>query len=263
MDYCRRKIEVFICMLLFTASAVYATSKDLYNLLVDDLLNSCFYGYKGTNLETGEIEFGSYLNTESYIMTGSENNFYIQSEKGFFKVKSNRNEILYTRNGDFIKRGNDYYLSYGDYKLETEIKDCSNNPDNKVTLIFHPGKSSKVIRKGCFYYFSEVDSFEEEIICNRLELPNIDPIKILLRMKTILNQFSEDYSIQLEIIDRMLDVLVEDKMHEYYIRRSYSQFDLEKYELINNQITLDQLKFIYSTNWARSFRCYIEMLRIQ
>ena len=103
---------------------------------------------------------------------------------------------------------------------------------------------------------------EEEIISNRLELPNTDSIKILLKMKSILNESSGKYQTKLEIINRMLDVLIDDKMHEYYLSRNYLQFDLEKYKLSNNQTNLDELRFLYSTNWARTFKKYIELLYI-
>ena len=85
---------------------------------------------------------------------------------------------------------------------------------------------------------------------------------ILLKMKSFLSGELTKYSTQLEIVDRMLDVLISDKMHEYYIRRSYCQFDLEKYRLVNEQTNLEQLQFIYCTNWARSFRKYIKKLYI-
>ena len=111
--------------------------------------------------------------------------------------------------------------------------------------------------------YSFVDCYEEEIIPNRLELPNTDPIRILLKMKAVLKDFQGDYNVQLDIINCMLNTLIEDKMHEYYIQRSFSQFDLEKYQLSNNITSLDQLRFIYSTNWVRTFSDYIQMLYIE
>ena len=262
MGYCRRTRVIFSVFLFVLTSFTYANQKDLYNLLVEDLLNACSFGYKGTCLETCEVNFSNYSGIDGYVTTAIESNFYIQSEKGFFKVTNNKNEVFFTRNGEFIKRGDEYFLAYGNYKLETKIEECSNNSRNKKTLIFHPTESSEVKRNGYLFSFSDVESFEEEIIPNRLELPNIDPIRILLKMKLILNKSSEEYLIQLELVNRMLDVLVDDKMHQYYIQRNYSQFDLEKYQLVNGQVTLDYLNFIYSTNWARTFKHYIEMLFI-
>lgn len=119
-----------------------------------------------------------------------------------------------------------------------------------------------LVNMGYLFIFSEVECFEEEIIPNRLELPNIDSIKILLKMKSILSENSEQYQIQLDIINYMLTVLISDKMHEYHISRSYMQFDVEKYKLETNQISLDELRFIYSTNWVRTFREYIKLLYV-
>ncbi len=257
---CRKSrgiIFVFICIISFPVF-----SNDFYNSLVDDLKNACSYGYKGINLETGEIDFSNCTGDEGYIISHSETSFYIQSYKGFFRVQNDKNDFFYTRNGEFIKRGDDYYLAYANYKLSTRIKDCENNSSNKRTLIFHPTEKSKIIRNGNLFVFSDVECREEEIISNRLELPNIDSIKILLKMKSILNESSEKYQTQLEIINRMLDVLIDDKMHEYYTSRNYLQFDLEKYKLSNNQTNLDELRFLYSTNWARTFKEYIELLYI-
>lgn len=257
---CRRNrgiISIFIFILSFPIF-----SNEFYNSLVDDLLNACSYGYKGINLETGEIDFSNYTGEEGYIISHSETSFYIQSFKGFFKVQNDKNEIFYTRNGEFVKRGDDYYLAYVNYKLSTKIEECEENPGNKKTLIFHPTEKSKIIKKGNFFIFSDVEYHEEEIISNRLELPNIDSIKILLKMKSILIESSKQYQVQLDIINRMLDVLIDDKMHEYYIMRNCLQFDYEKYKLSNNQTNLEELRFIYSTNWARTFKEYIELLYI-
>lgn len=264
MDYCRRRAGIialtFICF--FTIS-VHAKSKSFYNSLVEDLENACSYGYKGIDLETGKIDFTNYTGEEGYILTSCDSNFYIQSYMGFFKVKNNKGEIFYTRNGEFERRGNNYYLVSGNYKLETDIKDSAKNSLNKVTLIFHPTDKCKIERQGFLFTFSDVVSFEEEIIPNRLELANIDSILILLKMKFFLSDEAKNYSSQIEIIDRMIDVLVSDKMHEYYFMRNILQFDLEKYQLKNEQTNFDQLRFIYFTNWARSFRKYIRMLYIE
>lgn len=260
MDYCRRRlIALIICIFCLITSQVH--SNEFYNSLVDDLLNICTYGYKGINLETGEINFINYTGPEGYILVSNDTSFYIQSYKGFFKVLNDNNEVFYTRNGEFIKRGNDYYLAYEDYKLATEIIK-NDQTDVVTTIIYHPKASSQIKRNGCLFLFTEVECFEEEIIPNRLEIPNVDAIQILLKMQLILKDDSERYSIKLEIINRMLDNLISDKMHEYYIRRSFTQFDLEKYQLSNNQISLDQLNFLYSTNWVRTFSKYIKMLYI-
>lgn len=261
MGYNReRKRIVLICIIWLISSSVYAQSNGYYNSLVNDLLNACSYGYKGTDLDTGEIDFSNYSGDRGYIITSSDTNYYIQSSKGFFQVRNNDNEVFYTRNGEFVKRGDSYYLVYGNYKLNTQIIDYPNDSGKRTTMIFHPSDSSSIIRKGALFIFSEVECYEEEIIPNRLELPNINPIRILLKMKSFLIESHKNYIEQLEIINRMLDVLIEDKMHEYYLQRNYSQFDLEKYQLNNQQTSLDQLRFVYSTNWARTFKEYIEML---
>lgn len=229
--------------------------------MVDDLLNACVYGYKGIDLETGNINFSNVTGPNGYILVANDTSFYIQSYKGFFKVLNDAKEEFYTRNGEFIKRGNDYYLAYSNYKLATEI--FTDNQTKEIrTLIYHPTASSKIIRNGYLLRFSEVESFEEEIKPNMLELPNIDAIQILLKMKEILRENQDIYSTQLEIINRMLDNLISDKMHEYYLRRSFTQFDIEKYQLSNNQTTLDQLEFLYLTNWVRTFSKYIKLLYI-
>jgi flagellar hook protein FlgE len=258
--YRRRTVIIVFSLIYFFAAYVYANSNDFYNSLVEDLENSCSYGYKGINLETGKIDFTNYTGPDGYIVTASDTDFYIQSNMGFFKVKNNTGEVFYTRNGEFVKRGNEYYLVSGNYKLETAVESCSGDSNNKRTLIFHPTEDSKIVRHGFLFTFTEVKSVEEEIIPNRLELPNTDSIMILLKMKSFLSGELTKYSTQLEIVDRMLDVLISDKMHEYYIRRSYCQFDLEKYRLVNEQTNLEQLQFIYCTNWARTFRKYIKKL---
>lgn len=262
MDDNKRIKICFLCLFCFLIFPIHSDPNEFYNSLIDDLLYSCSYGYKGTNLETGEVDFTNYDGESGYIVTNLDSNFYIPSYKGFFKVINDNNEIYYTRNGDFIKRGNDYYLSSGNYKLETIVEECEEFLSNKKTLIYHPTESSSIVRDGFLFRFSEVEAFEEQIIPNRLEVPNIDCIKILLKFKTFLNQSPEQFPTQIEIVNRMLDILIADKMHEYYIERSFLQFDVERYELENNLITLDQIRFIYSTNWARTFRDYIKMLYI-
>lgn len=257
---CKRNKRIIFILIAFLSFPVF--SNEFYNSLVDDLMNACQYGYKGTNLETGEINFSNYIGDAGYIISHSETSFYIQSYKGFFKVQNDKNEVYYTRNGEFVKRGEDYYLAYANYKLSTTIEDCDDDSGNKKTLIYHPTNNCKIIRNGYLFIFSEVECFEEEIIPNRLELPNIDSIKILLKMKSILSENSEQYQIQLDIINYMLTVLISDKMHEYHIARSYMQFDVEKYKLETNQISLDELRFIYSTNWGRTFREYIKLLYV-
>ena len=262
MVYNKRIKKIFFYVFfVFIGFNIYSNS--FYNSLVEDLLNCCSYGYKGINLESGEIDFSNNVNTNSFIISNNNSSFYIPSMNGFFKVKTSDDKIFYTRNGDFIKRGEDYYLSFGDYKLATIIKDYDKESEAKKTLIYHPKDNSSIIRNGCLFFFSDVDCYEEEIIPNRLELPNTDPIRILLKMKAVLKDFQGDYNVQLDIINCMLNTLIEDKMHEYYIQRSFSQFDLEKYQLLNNTTSLDQLRFIYSTNWVRTFSDYIQMLYIE
>ena len=252
------KRKIIIC-LYFVVLCFSVNANDFYNSLVDDLLNACCYGYKGIDLTTGEIDFSNNVK-DGYVESSSDTSFYIQSYKGFFKVENKKGEILYTRNGEFVKRGNDYYLAHANYYLTTEIFECDDNSGNKRTQIFHPTESSTITRKGYLFIISEVETREEVIIPNRLELPNIKPIMILLNMKQILKESPEENFMRIEIVNRMLYVLIEDKMHEYYIRRNYSQFDMEKYQLLNNMTNLDQLNFIYSTNWSRTFSEYIEML---
>lgn len=258
---CRRSYGIIFLLFFLFVFPVF--SNEFYNSLVDDLKNACSYGYKGTNLETGEIDFSNYTGEEGYIISHNDSSFYIQSYKGFFKVQNDKNEFFYTRNGEFIKRGDDYYLAYANYKLSTKIEDCKEYPEYKRTLIFHPTEKSKITRNGYLFIFSDVESCEEEIVSNRLELPNIDSIKILLKMKSILIESPEQYQLQLEIINRMLDVLIDDKMHEYYIIRSCLQFDSEKKLLTEYKTNLDQIRFIYSTNWARTFKKYIDLLYIK
>ncbi|MCQ2588627.1 MAG: hypothetical protein MJ174_10965 [Treponema sp.] len=258
MDYCRRKARIaFLVITIFFQFCLNANS--FYNSLVEDLLNAVSYGYKGINLETGNIDFCNLQGKEGYITVSSETSFYIPSNKGFFMVENSEGKIFYTRNGEFVKRGDDYFLVRNNYKLKTQIIDFENG---KKTLIYHPTSSCKIIRDGFLFSFSEVESYEEEIITNRLEIPNIDPIEILLKMKSILNKNPKKYVEQMTLVDKMLDVLINDKMHSYYIERSYLQFDIEKYQLQNNTTTYDHLRFLYSTNWARTFSKYIKLLYI-
>ena len=83
MGYYRRARIVVSVLFFFLTTFLYANTKDLYNSLVEDLLNACSYGYKGTCLETGEVDFANYTGENGYIITTNESNFYIQSEKVF------------------------------------------------------------------------------------------------------------------------------------------------------------------------------------
>ena len=251
-----------IIFLLLTCISFRVYSNEFYNSLVEDLLNAYSYGYKGIDLDSGAINFNNIDDYSGYIYTNNENSFYIPSYKGFFMVENSDGEKFYTRNGDFVKRENDYYLSFGEYKLASKI--VKNNIHTEVkTMIYHPTSESSIERDGCIFKFSETVASEEIIIPNKLELPNIDPINILIKMKALLSSDINVYQDKIEIIDRMLDVLIEDSMHSYFLQRNISQFDIEKYQLKNLLITTDQLHFIYSSSWARTFRKYIKQLYIK
>lgn len=258
MDNCRRK---GIIVLLLVCISFHVHAQEFYNSLVDDLLNACSYGYKGVDLDTGEINFANISNDSGYVYTLNENAFYIPSYKGFFMVENSNGEIFYTRNGDFFKKEGEYYLTTSNYKLVSKIEINTQNSEIK-TQIYHPTTTSSIARDGCFFKFSEVEVYDEIIIPNKLELPNVDPINILIKIKLLLREDSNRHLEKIEIVNRMLDVLIDDAMHSYYIRRSFSQFDLEKYQLKNSLISSDQLSFIYSTNWVRTFRKYIKQLYI-
>lgn len=249
---------VVSCLCFFLTSFSYAN--DFYNSLVDDLLNCSLFGYKGIDLTSGQIDLSNLPGEKGFITCSSDDSFYIPSEKGFFRVVNDDNEIFYTRSGDFIKRNGKYYLRYGNYKLTTEIE---YENGRYFTKIYHPKQFCQIARTGNMFSFSEVEEIEEEIIPNRLEIPNTDAIQILLTMKSLLCQTDGEYQVQLEIINRMLDVLISDKMHEYLIRQELIQIESEKYRLVNDLETVDELYFAYSTNWCRTFSDYIKMLYIE
>lgn len=253
----KRKI---ILLTIFMSFSCLLFGNEFYNSLVDDLLNSSSYGYKGMNLETRQINFSNSKGADGFIITKSETAFYIKSEKGFFMVENNNHEILYTRDGDFVKRGDEYYLARDNYLVKKKIE---NLDGVKKTLIFHPSENSSVERIGRFFKFSDGELINEEIIPNRLEMPNTDPIKILIKMKEILRTKEKKYRIQLEIINQMLNVLISDKMHAYYIEQSYLNFDIEKYQIQNQLVWMDELQFKYSTSWSRTFSEYIKLLYIE
>ena len=260
MFFCRRKILLMsLSVLIFNNLSFFAN--DFYNSLVDDLLNAGSYGYKGMNLETHEIDFSNKKGEEGYILSPNDTSFYIESEKGFFKVISSTGEYFYTRNGEFLKRGDDYYLAYANYKLATTISDCD-NPGIKKTQIFYPTDRSTIKRYGYLFSFSEVVFKEEEIISGRLELPNIDSLKILFTMKKILNKSPEKYNVQLDIIDKMILILMYDKMHQIVNDRKILELGNVKKQMQDNPLSIYQIRFKYSTSWAQSFSEYIKMLYI-
>lgn len=65
--------RVGIIFLLLTCISLCVYSNEFYNSLVDDLLNACSYGYKGIDLDSGDINFNNIADDSGYIYTYSEN----------------------------------------------------------------------------------------------------------------------------------------------------------------------------------------------
>ncbi|MCR5218999.1 colicin E5-related ribonuclease [Treponema sp.] len=82
------------------------------------------------------MDFSSGSGYISKIFSTRETSFYIPFEKGFFMVQNDK-ETLFTRNGEFVKRGDDYYLAYTNFKLATKVVSLLNKATGNSVIKYY------------------------------------------------------------------------------------------------------------------------------
>lgn len=114
---------LFLIILFLIQNFILTAQKSIeeeYSLLLEDLRNITTFGYKSFyKIEQEHINYD--LGSSSTIQINNENNFAIIGE-GFFKIYDESNkEIMFTRSGDFIRKGEDLYIKKGEHKLLSPI----------------------------------------------------------------------------------------------------------------------------------------------
>ncbi|MBR4248340.1 MAG: hypothetical protein IKQ13_15290 [Treponema sp.] len=208
---------LLILSLIFI-SPLFGQEKNIYKQALANLYNYSTIGYR---------DFSDVFTQGDLVYTNSENDFAISGE-GFFKLTDLKTgNILFTRNGQFIKQKNELYSVNG-LKVIT---------DNGIPVIFS-AKEFDYTTDDNIYFLIKSDSFriESKAIKGCLELSNVYPLDSL----NLLIRYISEVEMSLPAFDRILSEL-------NGLRDSYKEFvQTRKIETLTDYIMrLEMDKIIF------------------
>ena len=214
-----KKKNFFLLILsLIFISPSFGQEKNIYKQALANLYNYSTIGYR---------DFSDVFTQGDLVYTNSENDFAISGE-GFFKLTDLKTgNILFTRNGQFIKQKNELYSVNG-LKVIT---------DNGIPVIFS-AKEFDYTTDDNIYFLIKSDSFriESKAIKGCLELSNVYPLDSL----NSLIRYISEVGMSLPAFDRILSEL-------NGLRDSYKEFvQTRKIETLTDYIMrLEMDKIIF------------------
>ncbi len=208
---------LLILSLIFISPS-FGQEKNIYKQALANLYNYSTIGYR---------DFSDVFTQGDLVYTNSENDFAISGE-GFFKLTDLKTgNILFTRNGQFIKQKNELYSVNG-LKVIT---------DNGIPVIFS-AKEFDYTTDDNIYFLIKSDSFriESKAIKGCLELSNVYPLDSL----NLLIRYISEVEMSLPAFDRILSEL-------NGLRDSYKEFvQTRKIETLTDYIMrLEMDKIIF------------------
>ena len=208
---------LLILSLIFISPS-FGQEKNIYKQALANLYNYSTIGYR---------DFSDVFTQGDLVYTNSENDFAISGE-GFFKLTDLKTgNILFTRNGQFIKQKNELYSVNG-LKVIT---------DNGIPVIFS-AKEFDYTTDDNIYFLIKSDSFriESKPIKGCLELSNVYPLDSL----NSLIRYISEVEMSLPAFDRILSEL-------NGLRDSYKEFvQTRKIETLTDYIMrLEMDKIIF------------------
>lgn len=208
---------LLILSLIFISPS-FGQEKNIYKQALANLYNYSTIGYR---------DFSDVYTQGDLVHTNSENDFAISGE-GFFKLTDLKTgNILFTRNGQFIKQKNELYSVNG-LKVIT---------DNGIPVIFS-AKEFDYTTDDNIYFLIKSDSFriESKAIKGCLELSNVYPLDSL----NLLIRYISEVEMSLPAFDRILSEL-------NGLRDSYKEFvQTRKIETLTDYIMrLEMDKIIF------------------
>lgn len=208
---------LLILSLIFISPS-FGQEKNIYKQALANLYNYSTIGYR---------DFSDVFTQGDLVYTNSENDFAISGE-GFFKLTDLKTgNILFTRNGQFIKQKNELYSVNG-LKVIT---------DNGIPVIFS-AKEFDYTTDDNIYFLIKSDSFriESKAIKGCLELSNVYPLDSL----NLLIRYISEVEMSLPAFDRILSEL-------NGLRDSYKEFvQIRKIETLTDYIMrLEMDKIIF------------------
>lgn len=208
---------LLILSLIFISPS-FGQEKNIYKQALANLYNYSTIGYR---------DFSDVFTQGDLVYTNSENDFAISGE-GFFKLTDLKTgDILFTRNGQFIKQKNELYSVNG-LKVIT---------DNGIPVIFS-AKEFDYTTDDNIYFLIKSDSFriESKAIKGCLELSNVYPLDSL----NLLIRYISEVEMSLPAFDRILSEL-------NGLRDSYKEFvQTRKIETLTDYIMrLEMDKIIF------------------
>lgn len=208
---------LLILSLIFISPS-FGQEKNIYKQALANLYNYSTIGYR---------DFSDFFTQGDLVYTNSENDFAISGE-GFFKLTDLKTgNILFTRNGQFIKQKNELYSVNG-LKVIT---------DNGIPVIFS-AKEFDYTTDDNIYFLIKSDSFriESKAIKGCLELSNVYPLDSL----NSLIRYISEVEMSLPAFDRILSEL-------NGLRDSYKEFvQTRKIETLTDYILrLEMDKIIF------------------
>ena len=212
-----KNLFLLILSLIFISPS-FGQEKNIYKQALANLYNYSTIGYR---------DFSDVFTQGDLVYTNSENDFAISGE-GFFKLTDLKTgNILFTRNGQFIKQKNELYSVNG-LKVIT---------DNGIPVIFS-AKEFDYTTDDNIYFLIKSDSFriESKAIKGCLELSNVYPLDSL----NSLIRYISEVGMSLPAFDRILSEL-------NGLRDSYKEFvQTRKIETLTDYIMrLEMDKIIF------------------
>lgn len=212
-----KNLFLLILSLIFISPS-FGQEKNIYKQALSNLYNYSTIGYRDSS---------DVFTQGNLVYTNSENDFAISGE-GFFKLTDLKTgNILFTRNGQFIKQKNELYSVNG-LKVIT---------DNGIPVIFS-AKEFDYTTDDNIYFLIKSDSFriESKAIKGCLELSNVYPLDSL----NLLIRYISEVEMSLPAFDRILSEL-------NGLRDSYKEFvQTRKIETLTDYIMrLEMDKIIF------------------
>ena len=192
---------VFVCLVW---GSLMFSQELLITDYIDDLYSYAAIGYK-SKAEKRYSQQGSILYTDN------KNDFAITG-KGFFKlINPHTGDILYTRNGRFIRDENNNYYSLTGYKVSYE--------NNNFQIYIFSDEDAPSFCDGTYLKSKFMKICKDAVIINNaLELSNVYPLETMRKLESLLEQ----YRLNQELSDYLISLVLNELK---ILKKMYTEFE--------------------------------------